>query len=206
MSEIGIGVLAVLSVSAAGGLRIALPLLILGLTQTDRWNQVPLINHLDPTLVIIVLSVWSLLEIVLSKPLWGQRLLQVVEIIFSPVVGAIMAMGVASILKLDPEQYQIWLLGAIGGILSTIVQLVKIGWFYRLRGIPTAIVLFQDILSVLLTLFALKAPRSGGLIALLLLWLAIRSSGSWYRWYRKVPVAPLDARADSSAQEQSHHE
>jgi hypothetical protein len=33
-------------------------------------------------------------------------------------------------------------------------------------------------------LFAFKAPNSGGLIALLLLWLAVRSAQSWYQWYR----------------------
>jgi len=41
----------------------------------------------------------------------------------------------------------------------------------------------QDLLCVLLVLFALDAPKQGGLIALLLLWLAIRSSSAWYRWY-----------------------
>jgi hypothetical protein len=64
------------------------------------------------------------------------------------------------------------------------LQLVQVGWFYRLKGLPIWAVLLEDILCVLLVLFAFKAPNSGGLIALLLLWLAIRSSQSWYQWYR----------------------
>jgi len=39
-------------------------------------------------------------------------------------------------------------------------------------------------LCVLLVLLAFDAPREGGLIALLLLWLAIRSSREWQHWYR----------------------
>ena len=39
-----IGILAVLSVSAAAGMRIALPLLVIGLIQGDLWQQVPSIR------------------------------------------------------------------------------------------------------------------------------------------------------------------
>jgi hypothetical protein len=34
-------------------------------------------------------------------------------------------------------------------------------------------------------LFAFRAPEQGGSIALLLLWIAIRSSTEWQRWYRE---------------------
>jgi hypothetical protein len=178
-----IGILAVLSVSAAVGMRIALPLLVIGLTQGNLWAQVPLVNAIQPQIAIGILAAWTFLELFISKLLWGQRLLQIVEPIFSPLVGAIAAMAVASILKLQPPQL-VWLLGAVGGLVALILQLVRVGWFYRLRGLPIWAVLLEDVLCVLLVLFAIKAPNSGGPIALLLLWLAIRSSQSWYQWYR----------------------
>lgn len=177
-----IGILAVLSVSAAAGMRIALPLLIMGLIQGDLWQQVPLLNRIQPPVVIVVLTAWTILELFVSKQLWGQRLLQFVELVFSPLVGAVMAMAVAGIFH-QPQQL-IWILGVVGGLLALVLQLVKVGWFYRLQGLPTWAVLLEDILCVLLVLFAFKAPNSGGLIALMLLWLAIRSSQSWYRWYK----------------------
>jgi Domain of unknown function (DUF4126) len=182
-----IGILAVLSVSAAAGMRIALPLLVIGLTQSDLWQQVPLLNRIQPQVVIAVLTAWTILELFVSKQLWGQRILQVVELVFSPVVGAVMAMAVAGILKVEPTQL-IWILGVVGGLFALVLQLVKVGWFYRLKGLPTWAVLLEDVLCVLLVLFAFKAPNSGGLIAMLLLWLAIRSSQSWYQWYRDGQV------------------
>jgi Domain of unknown function (DUF4126) len=179
-----IGILAVLSVSAAAGMRIALPLLVIGLIQRDLWQQVPLLDRIQPPVVIAVLTVWTLLELFVSKQLWGQRLLQFVELVFSPLVGAVMAMAVARILKLEPPNL-IWILGAVGGLFALVLQLVKVGWFYRLQGLPTWAIFIEDILCVLLVLFAFKAPNSGGLIALLLLWLAMRSSQSWYQWYKE---------------------
>ena len=178
-----IGILAVLSVSAAAGMRIALPLLIIGLTQGNLWQQVPLINTIQPQVVIAVLTAWTLLELFISKLIWGQRILQFVELVFSPLVGAIMAMTVAGIFHIQPVQL-IWILGVVGGLIALVLQLVQVGWFYRLQGLPIWAVLLEDILCVLLVLFAFKAPNSGGLIALLLLWLAIRSSQSWYQWYK----------------------
>jgi Domain of unknown function (DUF4126) len=178
-----IGILAVLSVSAAAGMRIALPLLVIGLTQADLWTQVPLINLIQPQVVIAVLTAWTLLELFLSKQVWGQRLLQIVALVFSPLVGAVMAMAVSRIIQLQPPQL-IWLMGVVGGLLALVLQLVQVGWFYRLQGLPIWAVLAEDILCILLVLFALKAPNSGGLIALLLLWLAIRSSQSWFQWYK----------------------
>jgi len=177
------GVLAVLSISAAAGMRIALPLLVLGLIQADLWQQVPLLNRIQPQVVIAVLTAWTLLELFVSKQLWGQRILQFTQLAFSPIVGTVMAMAVARILRLEPTQL-VWILGVVGGLLALVLQLVKVGWFYRLQGLPTWAVLLEDVLCVLLVLFAFKAPNSGGLIAMLLLWLAIRSSQSWYQWYK----------------------
>ena len=178
-----IAILAVLSVSAAAGMRIALPLLVIGLTQGNLWQQVPILNNIQPQVVIAVLTAWTLLELFVSKQLWGQRILQVIQLVFSPLVGAVMAMAVARIMHIQPSQL-IWILGVVGGLIALVLQLVQVGWFYRLKGLPTWVMLLQDILCVLLVLFAFKAPNSGGLIALLLLWLAVRSARSWYQWYK----------------------
>ena len=70
-----------------------------------------------------------------------------------------------------------------GGLLALVLQLVQAGWFYRLRGLPLWVIFAQDVLCVFLVIFALDAPKQGGLIAMLLLWFAIRSSKEWYRWY-----------------------
>jgi hypothetical protein len=61
--------------------------------------------------------------------------------------------------------------------------LVQVGWFFRLRGLPLWVVFSQDVLCVALVIFAFDAPQQGGLIALILLWLAIRSSQQWRRLY-----------------------
>ena len=60
---------------------------------------------------------------------------------------------------------------------------VQVGWFFRLGRMPLALIIAEDILSGILVLFALKAPENGGLIAMLLLWLALRSSTEWRSWH-----------------------
>lgn len=176
-------VLAVLSVSAAVGLRVALPLLLIGLLRNNLWYDVPLLSHVSPQVAIGVLVSWSLFELLASKQLLGQRILQLIELIFSPVVGAIAGMAIASAAAL--EQWQLNLLGAIGGLFALVLQLVQVGWFFRLRGLPSIAILAQDFLCIILVLLAFDAPEQGGLIALILLWLAIRSSRAWYEWYVK---------------------
>jgi Domain of unknown function (DUF4126) len=176
-------ILAVLSASAAVGLRIGLPLLLIGLLRSNLWYDVPLLSQLSPRLVIGILVSWSLFELFASKQLLGQRILQVLELTFSPIVGAIMGVAIASATEL--EKWQVNLLGLIGGLFALVLQLVQAGWFFRLRGLPLWVILAQDFLCVLLVLFAFDAPKHGGLIALLLLWLAIRSSSAWYDWYVK---------------------
>ena len=176
-------ILAVLSASAAVGLRIALPLLLIGLLRTNLWYDFPLISRLSPRFVLGVLVSWSLFELFASKHLLGQRILQVVELTFSPIVGTLMGMAIAN--ATDLETWQVNLLGLVGGLFALVLQLVQAGWFFRLQGLPLWAILAQDFLCVLLVLFAFDAPQPGGLIALLLLWLAIRSSSAWYDWYFK---------------------
>lgn len=176
-----IGLLAALSASAAAGIRIALPLLIIGLLHSDLWDQVPLLSLIHPRVLLAILISWSLFELFGSKSLLGQRVLQIIQLLFSPFVGALMSISVAQMLQLNFKP--LWVLGVVGGILALVLQLVKVGWFFRLRGIPIWVVCLEDLLCVFLVLFAFKAPKNGGLIALLLLWIAIRSSKAWQDWY-----------------------
>ena len=175
-------VLAALSASAAAGIRIALPLLVIGLLQNDLWSKVPFLSHFSPQIVVGVLVSWSLFEIFASKYLLGQRILNLVQLLLSPIVGAIMSMAIAEATQL--EGWLIIVIGVVGGLLALVLQLVQIGWFFRWRGLPVWMLLSQDILCICLVIFAFDAPQQGGLIALLLLWLAIRSYQDWYRWYQ----------------------
>ncbi|MEH1769722.1 DUF4126 domain-containing protein [Nostoc sp.] len=175
-----IEILATLSASAAAGMRIGIPLLIIGLLQgSDLWSQVPILSHISPPLLLGCLTSWSLIELLVSKKLWGQRFLQLVQLFMSPIVGAIMGLGVATATA-TPN----WLIAIIGGLLALVLQLVQVGWFYRLRGLPLWAVFLQDTLCIALVLFAFDAPWQGGVIALILLWFAVRSAKQWYDWRR----------------------
>lgn len=178
-----IQILAVLSASAAAGIRVGLPLLVIGLVQgSNLWSQVPILSQIPQPLLIILLLGWSIIELFASKKLLGQRLLQIVQLLFSPMVGAIMGLAISI-----PDEAMIpsWLIGFIGALLALVLQLVQIGWFYRLRGLPLCVVFVQDILSIALVVFAVDAPMQGGLIALMLLWFAVRSAKHWYKWYHQ---------------------
>jgi hypothetical protein len=177
-----IELLAALSASAAAGMRIALPLLVIGLLQSDNlWSRVPLLSRLHPSVLVCILVSWSLFELFASKKLLGQRMLQIFHLLLSPVVGAIMGIAVAQLTE-APIAF-VWIVGIVGSLLALVLQLVQVGLFYRWRGLPLWVVFIQDVLCVVLVIFAFDAPQQGGLIALLLLWLAIRSSTQWHRWY-----------------------
>ena len=177
-------VLAVLSASAAAGIRIALPLLVTSLLYGESlWSNLPFLNLIKPPILLSVLISWSLFELFASKKLLGQRILQIVQLLCSPVVGALIAVATAKIFNLDFSP--IWLLGFLGAIFALLLTLVKVGWFFRLRGIPIWMVIVEDVLSIALVLFAFEAPQEGGLIALFLLWIAIRSATAWRDWYKE---------------------
>ncbi|MFP4103712.1 DUF4126 domain-containing protein [Coleofasciculus sp.] len=177
-----IELLAVLSVAAAVGMRIALPLLVIGLLQSDNlWNEIPLLSRIHPSVLVGILTTFSLFELFASKKLVGQRVLQIVQLLFSPGVGAIMGIAVAQFVNAPVEI--IWIAGIVSGLLAFVLQLVQVGWFFRLRGLPLWVVFSQDVLCVALVIFAFDAPQQGGLIAMILLWLAIRSSQQWHRFY-----------------------
>ncbi len=172
-------ILAALSAGAAAGLRLGIPLLIIGLLQGESlWSQVPVLSRISPYVLIGLFTSWSLFELFASKRLRGQRIIQMLQLFFSPVVGAILGLAVASAAQLPS-----WIIASVGGLLALVLQLVQLGWFYRLRGLPMWAVLVQDSLCIVLVIFAVDAPEQGGLIALILLWFAIHSAKQWYQWY-----------------------
>ena len=179
-----IELLAALSASASAGMRIALPLLVIGLLQSENlWSNVPLLSRIHPSVLVGILTSWALFELFASKKLLGQRVLQIVQLILSPLVGGIMGIAVAQLA--DAPREFVWTVGIVGSLLAFVLQLVQVGWFFRLRGLPLWVVFTQDVLCIALVILAFDAPRSGGLIALMLLLLAIRSSQQWHRWYVK---------------------
>jgi hypothetical protein len=187
-----IEILAALSISAAAGVRIGLPLLIIGLLYgKDLWAKMPLLSQIHPSILLAILVSWSVVELFLSKRRFGQRMIQIVQLFFSPFVGAIAGIAVAR--SMATLESVIWLIGLVGGGLALVLQLVQVGWFYRLQGLPLWVIFAQDFLCVCLVLFAFDAPEQGGIIALLLLWLAIRSSKEWQRWYNEQ-TDPRDPR------------
>jgi hypothetical protein len=174
-------ILAILSASAAAGMRIGTPLLITGLLQgSSLWSQVPILSRVSPQILFCLLTSWSLFELLASKKRSGQRILQQIQLVLSPIAGAIMGLTVTPVTTIPN-----WLVAVIGGLLALVLQLVLVGWFYRLRGLPMWVVFLQDTLCIVLVIFAFGAPWQGGLIALILLWLAIRSAKYWYNWYWK---------------------
>jgi hypothetical protein len=176
-----ISILATLSACAAVGIRIGIPLLIMGLLHGGQLlSNVPILSRIWPPLLLGLFAIWSLVELIASKKRLGQRVLQIFELLLSPIVGAIIALAVSSTYSTIAPH---WLIVVIGGLLALVFQLVQVGWFYRLRGLPLWAVFLQDFLCVALILFAFNAPWPGGLITFILLWFAVHSAQKWYDWY-----------------------
>lgn len=172
--------LAILSASAAGGLRVGLPLLIVVLVRLER-GDIPIVSSLHLQVIVGMLISWSLFELLGNKRLVGFRAIQIVQLLASPIVGGFLAVTVARLLAVSLSP--MWLLGLVGGLLALVLKLVQVGWFFRLGRIPLVVIFIEDLLSALLIIFSLKAPKHGGLIALLLLWIALRSSTEWRQQY-----------------------
>ncbi len=178
--------LAVLSVSAAAGLRIALPLLLIGLLSGELWSRMPGLSHLPPTVVVGALVSWTLAELSFSTQPLMQRLIRSTELILSPVVGAIAGIAVARTFQIADAL--VLVLGLLGGLLALVIHLVEVGWIYRLKRPKGWVIVAEDFLCACLVLLAFDAPQQGGLIALLLLWLALRTSQTWRQWYIQQPA------------------
>ncbi|MEL6129619.1 MAG: DUF4126 domain-containing protein [Cyanobacteria bacterium J06627_3] len=177
--------LAVLSISAATGLRLALPLLLIGLFSGERlWAAVPILANIPQILVVIVLVIWSLLELTISKDRVSRRFLQSAELFISPFVGTIAGVAIARLADIS-DSWLLVLLAITGGALALVIQMVQVGWLYRFNSPPMWVMFLEDALCICLVFFAFDAPEQGGLIALFLLWLAIRSSVIWQQWQKK---------------------
>lgn len=173
--------LAVLSISAATGIRLALPLLLIGLMSgPDLWSNVPLLSSIPPKILLGLLGVWSVAELVLSKDYATQRLFQIIEMLLSPFVGAIAGVAVARTVGM--QVWGFWLSGAISSLLATAIQLVQLGWSYRPKRPPLWSFFMLDGLCIVLAFLAFDSPLGGGLIALILLWMVTRTSHFWRRW------------------------
>ncbi|MBW4461490.1 MAG: DUF4126 domain-containing protein [Nodosilinea sp. WJT8-NPBG4] len=176
--------LAILSIAAATGLRLALPLLLIGLLSGPQlWSNVPLLSRLPPALVLGVLVSWSMAELMLSKSSDSQRFFQGLELVLSPGVGALAGLGVARTFGLEVWIYP--LIGLISALLALVIQLLQMGLFFRPRRPPLWSFFVVDGLCIVLAILAFDAPNQGGIIALLLLWLVIRTSYLWQRWPRR---------------------
>lgn len=185
--------LAILSVAAAAGMRSILPLLVIGcLAGTEQWSKLPLLEHISPPILVGVLVTGSLLEVIASKDKIGIRVSQIFQLCFSPLVGALLGVSIAR--ATDLPGLIVIVLGIVSGLIALVLQLVQVGWFYRLRGLPLWVTFAQDFLCVLLIMSAFGAPHQGGVVALLMLWFAIRSSDEWRNWYQKGRRSP-DSRA-----------
>jgi len=146
-----VSILAILSASAAGGLRIGLPLLIIGMVRLDQlWDNIPFLSSFPPQIIVGILTSWSLFELFGSKKLVGLRILQIIQLILSPFVGAIMAIGVARLLEVQITP--LWLLGLIGSLFALVLKLVQVGWFFRLGKIPLTFIFIEDFLSAFLVI------------------------------------------------------
>ncbi|NEQ50212.1 MAG: DUF4126 domain-containing protein [Leptolyngbya sp. SIO3F4] len=177
--------LAVLSISAATGLRLALPLLLIGLFSGERlWSTVPILAHIPQALVISVLVIWSLLELTVSKDRVSRRFLQSAELFVSPFVGTISGIAIARFVNVS-DSWLLALLALTGGALALVIHMVQVGWLYRFNSPPIWFMFVEDALCVCLVFFAFDAPEQGGLIALFLLWIAIRSSVVWRKWQQQ---------------------
>jgi len=171
-------ILAILSIAAATGLRLALPLLLIGLMSGPQlWSNVPLLSRLPPALVLGVLATWSMAELMLSKDRHSQRLFQILELALSPGVGAVASIGVARTLGLDSWLH--WPIGITSALLALVIQLLQVGLFYRPRRPPLWAFFVVDGLCIVLAVFAFDAPNQGGIIALVMLWLVIRTAYLW---------------------------
>jgi Domain of unknown function (DUF4126) len=89
------------------------------------WSKVPILSYISPPVLLGFFSIWSLVELVASKRRLGQRVLQIFELLLSPIVGAILGLAAAST-AISPH----WLIALIGGLLALVFQLVQVGWFY----------------------------------------------------------------------------
>jgi len=193
-----IQVLAVISAAASGGFRLGLPLLIIGLANVDKlWSEIPLLNRIQPEVLLAILVSVTIFEILGTKRMIGLRIIQIIQLILSPVVWAILAVGAANWTNL--EYVPLWIIAVTGGLFDLVLRFVLVGLFFRWGKMPIILTVSEDILAMILALLALTSPENGRLIAMLLLLLALRISSEWRQWQkqRKLPLENLTINPDS---------
>ena len=134
-----IELLAVLSASAAVGIRIALPVLFFGLLQgQELWSEVPVLSNISSPFLLGLLTSWSVIELTASKKLMGQRILQIVEILFSPVMGAVMGLAVVS-----ATESPAWLFGITGGLFAFSTPASSTRLVFSFTGLTVMVCLYS---------------------------------------------------------------
>ena len=130
-------------------------------------------------------------------------MLQVIQLIFAPLAGIVLSITAAQILGV--EFRPLWLLGIVGGLIALVFKLILTGWFFRLRGFPLWWSFTEDILCVILVLFAFRMPQHGGVLATIILWLAVRSATEWKRYYDEGR-SPQKSKLDNIDGKESNEE
>jgi len=168
-----IAMLTALAAASAGAMRISSPLLLLVLLAQHLGvcPQSQLLAWLCQPFSLVILIFWTLFELVGSRTPLGQRVLQAVQLVLAPVVGAILVSVVL------PEAN--WLYVTTGAVLAALLQLVQTGYVFRKGFLPWWFTLTQDLMAVALVLMALGAPILGGAVALGLALLALRQAQLW---------------------------
>jgi hypothetical protein len=126
--------------------------------------------------VLGILTSCCLIELIASKNLLGQRLLQIVYLPLCPIFGVMLAIAPTQVI---PKI----LVGLVGGFVALLLQLIQAGWFYRWNRFALWLSFLQDGLCILLIYLALKLPQVGGILALVLLGVAIYSYKGLRQWY-----------------------
>ncbi|WP_287128976.1 DUF4126 domain-containing protein [Candidatus Cyanaurora vandensis] len=165
-----------LAAAAAGAMRLSLPLLVLVIL-AQGWGfcpESPVLEWLCQPVTLVPLVFWTLFEVVGSRTALGQRVVQAVQFIGAPLMGALLVSVVL------PEAS--WLQLLTGSCLAAVLQLVQTGYIFRKGFLPWWFTLAQDGLAVGLVLMALGAPWLGGMVALGLVGLALYQTRQWQQF------------------------
>ena len=110
--------------------------------------------YLPPSLVIALLAGWSMAETTaIEGSLQPAGFFQIIELLCSPLVGAIAGIALARTLELDN-----WLhigIGITSALLAVVIQLLQVGWFYRPKRPPLWVFFVVDGLCIFLAYLGL---------------------------------------------------
>ncbi len=173
-----------IALSAACGLRVFLPLLLLALA--SRWAGVELADDMQwlySDTALICLAVATLLELLGYYIPWVDNALDALQTPLSLVAG-VMVMG--GLLGNQPDWLQ-WSVAAMGGagaagMVKTLSSALRLGSTATTGGLGNGLfATLENVLAVVGSLMALFAPVLALLGLLLLVWAAMRV----LRWFRR---------------------